>query len=706
MTLTIDAVADPTHTPPRVILTVAEDDPVSAIQDVILYRDGVRLRFDPVVTTVGAIAYDYDAPFDVPLIYRADAAEIKTAAEFTEAWASLASWLSPPTGGAAAGWSVAGGVASSTSPSAVIYRDTATTITQVDVTAPSNLTLQLADSDGAVLGSVKVTPDGMVTLAGSGASKTVTGSGDFTLTVSMFSLTVEGSGWSTTATFAGTPTRVRLVAPPVASYAAKYGSTSQLSFPRGIAFDSSGNFFVLDEWRWKVVKYNSSGVYQSEFGTVGFGAGQFQWPMDLAIDASNNIWVTDQNREKVIKFNSSGTYQAEYGSAGSGNGQFNNPKGIAFDSSGNFFVADSGNNRIQKFNSSGVYQSQFGTAGTGNGQFTGPHGLAIDGSDNIFVTEFNGHRVQKFNSAGTYQSKYGSLGTGNGQFNSPGWIAVDSSGNTYVTDFYNHRAQKFDSSGVYVASFGTFGAGNGQFNYPTAIAVRSSGDLYVVDGYNARVQKFSQGVGSVEDIVVQGSGLPLVASATDTETLSPTGDEAGAWLTNANQPDLAILVEKDDCGGEPFYLDESTRASTTLAANIVQHAIEGSAEIVTVAAGPRRREAWTLNVVCTTEAARDELLTLLADSAAINLRFPTSMNYLGLDGGFYAVGDVTTQRTLGPALSEESVVSLPLIPSLAPAYKPLWEWNARTLAQTGMTSRDVNNTYASARDLLVGPVEV
>lgn len=42
-------------------------------------------------------------------------------------------------------------------------------------------------------------------------------------------------------------------------------------------------------------------------------------------------------------------YNTQWGSLGSGNGQFNSPRGMAVDSSGNVYVADTGNNRIQKF---------------------------------------------------------------------------------------------------------------------------------------------------------------------------------------------------------------------------------------------------------------------------------------------------------------------------------------------------------------------
>jgi len=79
--------------------------------------------------------------------------------------------------------------------------------------------------------------------------------------------------------------------------------------------------------------------------------------------------VVDTDNHRIQKFNSSGIYQSQFGSFGTGDGQFYWPKGIALDSNGNIYVVDTENNRIQKFNSSGIYQSQFGSFGTGEGQF-------------------------------------------------------------------------------------------------------------------------------------------------------------------------------------------------------------------------------------------------------------------------------------------------------------------------------------------------
>ncbi|NCS29194.1 MAG: PEP-CTERM sorting domain-containing protein, partial [Microcystis aeruginosa F13-15] len=109
-----------------------------------------------------------------------------------------------------------------------------------------------------------------------------------------------------------------------------------------------------------------------------------------------NIYVADTTNNRVQVFNSSGVFQSTFGSLGSGNGQFNSPYGIAVDGGGNIYVADTGNSRVQVFNSGGVFQSTFGTNGTGNGEFDFPLGIAFDSGGNIYVADTNNNRVQVF----------------------------------------------------------------------------------------------------------------------------------------------------------------------------------------------------------------------------------------------------------------------------------------------------------------------
>jgi len=230
----------------------------------------------------------------------------------------------------------------------------------------------------------------------------------------------------------------------------------QTNSPHRVNIDSAGNIFVADAGNSRIQKFNSAGVFQSKFGNSGTGNGQFgagftTSPFGVTIDSSDNIYVPDAGNDRIQKFDSSGVFQSKFGSYGSGNGQFYYPYDIAIDSYNNIYVADTYNNRVQKFNSSGVYQLQFGGFGSGDGEFNQPKGIAIDSFDNIYVADTNNHRVQRFNSAGVYQSQFGSSGSGNGQFNHPHDIAFDSLGLIYIADYDNNRIQVFTSIAVSVS---------------------------------------------------------------------------------------------------------------------------------------------------------------------------------------------------------------------------------------------------------------
>ena len=106
--------------------------------------------------------------------------------------------------------------------------------------------------------------------------------------------------------------------------------------------------------------------------------------------------MADVNNNRVQVFNSSGDFQSAFGSAGSGNGEFDGPLGIAVGSGGNIYVADTLNNRVQVFDSGGTFQYDFGSFGSGNGEFDSPFGIAVGSGGNIYVADTNNNRVQVF----------------------------------------------------------------------------------------------------------------------------------------------------------------------------------------------------------------------------------------------------------------------------------------------------------------------
>jgi len=86
-------------------------------------------------------------------------------------------------------------------------------------------------------------------------------------------------------------------------------SIGNLCAPRGIAVDSFGNIIVADQIEDIVLKYDSNGTFLGLIGNYVFGGGsgpgQILNPHGVAIDSSGNVYVVDNgnNRIEIFKKN-------------------------------------------------------------------------------------------------------------------------------------------------------------------------------------------------------------------------------------------------------------------------------------------------------------------------------------------------------------------------------------------------------------------
>ncbi|KAA3665064.1 MAG: hypothetical protein DWQ04_02495 [Chloroflexi bacterium] len=295
--------------------------------------------------------------------------------------------------------------------------------------------------------------------------------------------------------------------------------------PYGVMVDGSDNVWVTEIDSARVLKFNSSGVYQSMLGQTGLKRGWGIYlanPVATAVDSSGNAWVTDRDTNLVKKYNSAGEKVLQLGEewvSGSDNTHFDWPHGVTVDSSDNIYVADRNNHRIQIFNNSGVYLATIGVTGVAdsdNAHLNAPVHIDIDSSNKLYVADRQNHRVQIFDvsnpAAVTYLATLGTTGvsgTDNAHFDGTyGVTAVNNK--IYVADLSNHRIQIFNATThAYLATIGgTKGSGNNQFQWPIGVAVDSSGTIYVADIGNDRVQVFNSSYAYVRTMGV--TGVPYI----------------------------------------------------------------------------------------------------------------------------------------------------------------------------------------------------
>ena len=75
-----------------------------------------------------------------------------------------------------------------------------------------------------------------------------------------------------------------------------------LAFPKGIAFDSDGQVYVVDSRFENVQIFEPSGQLLLFFGEEGVGPGQFWLPSGLFIDQMDRIWVCDSYNSRIQVF--------------------------------------------------------------------------------------------------------------------------------------------------------------------------------------------------------------------------------------------------------------------------------------------------------------------------------------------------------------------------------------------------------------------
>ena len=241
-------------------------------------------------------------------------------------------------------------------------------------------------------------------------------------------------------------TRVRIVTTSgnaVRTIGNKGDGPGEFSMPIGIDVSSDEKIYVADDFSHNIIQIFSSGTSTSW--------NLFTKPKGVAIGASG-IYVADFGNDRIKKMDSNGNLLLQWGSYGFGNGQFNLPNDVAVDGAGNVYVLETASNRVQKFTADVQFiwmvgfTGPYGADGSSDpGYFSGPRGIGIDATGNLYVADTGNHRVQKFSPSGQFLFSWGSQGSGVGQFILPTDVAVDENGYIYVTNGAgsDFRIQKF-----------------------------------------------------------------------------------------------------------------------------------------------------------------------------------------------------------------------------------------------------------------------
>ncbi len=273
------------------------------------------------------------------------------------------------------------------------------------------------------------------------------------------------------------------------SFISDPGDGSLLNSPVGLAFDGAGNLSVVNSgFSQNVKKFNTNAV------VTGIILASLSTPQGLALDSAGNLYVANQDEGTIEEFNTNGV--------GTLFAATNSPYGLAFDGVGNLYADSSLENTIEKFTTNGT-ASVFASIGLAN-----PRGLAFDGAGNLYAVNLDATTIEKFDASGT-PTVFASTGL-NGPFGVA--LAVDGAGNLYAE--LNNTIKKFATNGTSLLFASDPGDGSVLSN-PQGMAFDSAGNLYVANLDSGTIEEFdTEGNGSVFAIGLNGpTGIVIQRTA-------------------------------------------------------------------------------------------------------------------------------------------------------------------------------------------------
>ncbi len=200
-------------------------------------------------------------------------------------------------------------------------------------------------------------------------------------------------------------------------------------------------------------------------------------PAGLAIDSRGVMYCIDEGNKRVIQFASDLTPIREFGGPGVASGLLGKPGYITVDNDLNLIISDEGNQRLSRYNSklNFVDDTRFYDSDDPM-KFGYPSGVAVTDYGELWVADYQQNRIAVFNNIGDFDKFVGDFGYSGQQLDTPMKIITDYRNQFIVCDAGNSRLVIYDEYGNFIND-----VDNGEFVFPVAASTVPDG-IWVIDG--------------------------------------------------------------------------------------------------------------------------------------------------------------------------------------------------------------------------------
>ena len=264
-----------------------------------------------------------------------------------------------------------------------------------------------------------------------------------------------------------------------------YGSgPDRLHRPTEVAADSSGNLYVADSFKHRIVVFDKDGAFIRTVGSPAKVDGALNYPSSVKIDARGRVYVTSSSPGRVVVFDNQGKLFKAF--------DVTEPLTLAIKGDRLYVATTKG---ILIGDMDGNQVGQLLQQGKKPGQINRPTGMVVDDDGTVYLADSLNYRFQAVDSTGKVKWTIGkqpnpetAVIDKDRSFGLPSGLTLGSDGVLYGIDAFNGEVIVLSKTGEELGSYGGWGRQDGQFYYPTGITELGAERFAIADTFNDRVQ--------------------------------------------------------------------------------------------------------------------------------------------------------------------------------------------------------------------------